>query len=416
MRTLFFLFVLLALDIYAFQAVRYLVQNWSATARTIMYGVYWAIPVLAIGTLLVVNYVDVSTWNPNFKIYWRTFLFIAYISKLPLVGTLLIDDFRRGFLWLVSQFSNEGNVDLSRSKFLSRTALVLGALPFASLLYGMIRNPYRYQVYRTSVKLPKLPKALAGLKIVQISDIHSGSFTFKEPIKQAIELINKEKPDLVFFTGDMVNNVATEMEPYVDIFDKIESKHGIYSVLGNHDYGDYVRWPDEAAKQENMDLLKQTHQKLGWDLLLNENRQLTVNGEQIAILGVENYSTHLRFPKYGDLKKACEGCGPAALKLLLSHDPSHWDGQVLEDHPDIDITFSGHTHGMQFGVEIPGWFSWSPIQYVYKQWAGLYQKGEQYLYVNRGLGFLGYPGRVGILPEIAVLELESGKSDDRSVG
>ncbi len=407
MRTLFFLTILLALDIYGFQAFRYLVQNWSVTARNIMYGVYWAIPVLAIGTLIVVNTVDVSDWNTNFKTYWRTFIFIAYISKLPLVSVLLIDDLRRGVLWVVNQFSGGGSIDLSRSKFLTRTAVVLGALPFTSLLYGMIRNPYRYKRYGETVALKKLPATLDGLKIIQISDIHSGSFTFKEPVKQAIDMINAEKPDLVFFTGDLVNNVATEMEPYVDIFDKIEAKYGVYSVLGNHDYGDYERWPSPEAKVENLERLKNTHKRLGWDLLLNEHRHIDINGERVAVIGVENYSMQLRFPKYGDLEKACENCGPAALKLLLSHDPSHWEGQVIKDQPDIDITFSGHTHGMQFGVEIPGWVRWSPIQYVYKQWAGLYQKGEQYLYVNRGLGFLGYPGRVGILPEIAVLELKS---------
>lgn len=413
MRILIFLFILLALDIYAFQAFRFLLQNWSASARNIMYVVYWTIPVLAIGTLIVTNYVDVSGWNSNFKTYWRTFIFIAYISKLPLVGILLVDDLRRLVLWISSQFSKGGAVDLSRSKFLTRAAIVAGALPFTSLLYGMVRNPYRYKLYREKVSLGRLPKALEGLKIIQISDIHSGSFTFKEPIQLAIDLINQEKPDLVFFTGDLVNNVATEMEPYVDLFDKIEAKYGVYSVLGNHDYGDYVRWKDDQAKTENMELLKATHKRLGWDLMLNEHRQVEINGEQVAILGVENYSMHLRFPKYGDLQKACEDCGPAALKLLLSHDPSHWEGQVTKDYRDIDITFSGHTHGMQFGVEIPGWFQWSPIQYVYKQWAGLYQNGEQYLYVNRGLGFLGYPGRVGILPEIAVIELEKG---DRSLG
>lgn len=416
MRTLFFLLILLALDIYAFQAFRYLVQNWSVTARNVMYGIYWAIPVLAIGTIVLVNTVDVSDWNTNFKVYWRTFIFIAYISKLPLISILLIDDLRRGVLWVVNQFSGDGTIDLSRSKFLTRSAVVLGALPFTSLLYGMVRNPYRYKRYRESVTLNKLPKALDGLKIIQISDIHSGSFTFKEPIKQAIELINAEKPDLVFFTGDLVNNVATEMQPYVDVFDKIEAKYGVYSVLGNHDYGDYERWPSPEAKVANMELLKDTHKRLGWDLLLNEHRQIDINGEKVAVIGVENYSMHLRFPKYGDLEKACENCKPAALKLLLSHDPSHWEGQVIPEQPDIDITFSGHTHGMQFGVEIPGWFSWSPIQYVYKQWAGLYQRGEQYLYVNRGLGFLGYPGRVGILPEVAVLELKSGKMADRSLG
>jgi predicted MPP superfamily phosphohydrolase len=202
-----------------------------------------------------------------------------------------------------------------------------------------------------------------------------------------------------------VNNRAEEMEPFLDVFDKIRAKHGVYSVLGNHDYGDYVPWSSPEEKAANLDTLKGMQAQMGWKLLLNEHQLLNIRGEQVAVIGVENYSTHMRFPKYGDLKRAVQGTEEARLKLLLSHDPSHWESQVITEHPDIDLTFSGHTHGMQCGVEIPGWFKWSPVQYVYKQWAGLYRQGRQHLYVNRGLGFLGYPGRVGILPEITVLEL-----------
>jgi predicted MPP superfamily phosphohydrolase len=270
----------------------------------------------------------------------------------------------------------------------------------------MVRNPYRYRLFREQVRIPGLPDALQGLKIVQISDIHSGSFLHKEPVRNAVDLINAQEPDLVFFTGDLVNNKAEEAQPFVDVFDKINARYGAYSVLGNHDYGDYVRWGTESEKVANMDLLKDTHRRIGWDLLLNEHRTLEVNGAKVAVIGVENYSTHPRFPKYGDLKQATEGLGAADLKLLLSHDPSHWEGEVTDDYQDIAITFSGHTHGMQFGVEIPGWIKWSPIKYVYKQWAGLYQSGRQFLYVNRGLGYLGYPGRVGILPEVTLIELQ----------
>jgi predicted MPP superfamily phosphohydrolase len=279
-------------------------------------------------------------------------------------------------------------------------------VPFVSLTYGLLRNPYRYKVFRENLALKNLPEALSGLRIIQISDIHSGSFTFKEPVREAVSLINQLKPDLVFFTGDLVNNKADEMDDFMDVFDKIESRLGVFSIFGNHDYGDYVQWPSEQHKQANLDKLKAIHRALGWTLLTNENRILEVNGANLAIIGVENYSTHLRFPKYGDLNKAKEGTKGADIKLLLSHDPSHWNGQILPDHKDIAVTFSGHTHGMQFGIEIPGFLKWSPIQYVYKQWAGLYQSGDQYLYVNRGLGFLGYPGRVGILPEITCIDLE----------
>ncbi|MCB0641956.1 MAG: metallophosphoesterase, partial [Phaeodactylibacter sp.] len=261
------------------------------------------------------------------------------------------------------------------------------------------------KVHRTNVAIRNLPAELSGLRIVQISDIHSGSFTFKEPVRHAIELINKEQADLVFFTGDLVNNTADETEPYLDVFDKIQSRFGVFSVLGNHDYGDSVRWGSAAEKAANLNRLKDIHKGLGWDLLVNEHRLIPIRGAQVAVIGVENYSAKARFPKCGDLSKAYAGCAGLPLQLLLSHDPSHWEEQVLKDYPEIQLTFSGHTHGMQFGVEIPGWIKWSPIQYMYKQWAGLYRQGEQFLYVNRGLGFLGYPGRVGILPEITVLEL-----------
>lgn len=346
-----------------------------------------------------------ESWGkiPNTVI--RTFLFIAYFSKFLILPFLVIDDFRRGFQYLMAQFNPRSSFDPARSRFLSQFGLALGSIPFFSLTYGMIRNPYRYQVIRQRIALPNLPEKLEGLRIVQISDIHSGSFLFKEPIRNAIQMINSHTPDLVFFTGDLVNNEAKEMDGFMDVFNGIQARYGVFSILGNHDYGDYVRWDSPEAKVANLERLKAIHGELGWQILINENRLLDIQGEQVAVIGVENYSAHLRFPKYGDLAKAHSGTDQAGLKLLLSHDPSHWENQVTTQYADIDITFSGHTHGFQFGVEIPGWFKWSPIQYVYKQWAGLYQAGNQYLYVNRGFGHLGYPGRVGILPEITVLEL-----------
>jgi predicted MPP superfamily phosphohydrolase len=275
------------------------------------------------------------------------------------------------------------------------------------LTYGILRNRHRYKVFNQSITLPNLPKSLDGLRIVQISDIHSGSFTLKEPVKGAIDLINQQNPDLVFFTGDLVNSVASEMDRFLDVFDKIRAKFGVFSVLGNHDYGDYVRWENVEMKKQNLQNLIVHHQKMGWDLLLNENRVLNINNEKVAVIGVENYSESRHFPKYGDLRKATDGIENTSLKLLLSHDPTHWSSQVITSYKDIDVTFSGHTHGMQFGIEIPGWLKWSPAKFIYKHWAGLYQEGKQFLYVNRGLGYLGYPGRVGILPEITVIELKS---------
>jgi predicted MPP superfamily phosphohydrolase len=288
---------------------------------------------------------------------------------------------------------------------LSKFAIFLGALPFVTMSYGIIRNRHRYNVIRETITLKNLPKALDGLRIVQFSDVHSGSFTDTEPVKKAIELINAQNPDLVFFTGDLVNTKADEMDDYLTVFDKIKAKIGIFSVTGNHDYGDYGRWDSSEEKIANFERLKGHHKTLGWDLLMNENRILEINGEKLAIIGVENYSGKPQFSKYGKLDKAYEGTQNVPVKLLLSHDPTHWEAQIL-NYKDIDITFSGHTHGTQFGIEIPG-LRWSPAQYIYKQWAGLYQEGQQYLYVNRGLGYLGYPGRVGILPEITVIELKA---------
>lgn len=408
MRILFFILLLLVFDFYAFQALRTLAQSWQPMFRNLAYVLYWLIPLIFIGWIGA----SVADWNDNWSkstvTLLRTFFFIIYASKLLVVGVLLIDDLRRLGMYLYQQFTGDADYRPGRSRFLTQLGLMLGAIPFFSLLYGMWRNPYRYQLFREQVHLPDLPEALDGLKIVQISDIHTGSFLLKEPIVNAIDLINAQEPDLVFFTGDLVNNKAEEAQPYVEIFDKIRARYGVFSVLGNHDYGDYVRWDKDEDKRVNMELLKDTHRRLGWQLLLNEHRTVTINGEEVAILGVENYSAHPRFPKYGDLAAAYRGTEQARLKLLLSHDPSHWEEQIVQEFKDIALTFSGHTHGMQFGVEIPGWFKWSPIKYVYTQWAGMYQREQQYLYVNRGLGYLGYPGRVGILPEVTLVELKRG--------
>ena len=406
MRVIVFILILLSLDIYAFQAFKVIAQDWSAFAKSLLYGLYWSIPVLAIALLVAVTYSDISIWNKNVLSVLRAIIFVAYFSKLLIGGILLIDDIRRLLVGFFESVNDQEGFSTSRSSFLSTLAVIIGSIPFISLTYGIIRNRYRYKVFKEKVAIPNLPPSLEGLRIVQISDVHSGSFGLKEPVKNAINLINEQQADLVFFTGDLVNNVASEMDNFKDVFDKIQAKYGVYSVLGNHDYGDYVRWESREAKQRNLEKLKNTHREMGWDLLMNENRILSINGEKVAVLGVENYSAHLRFPKYGDLNAAYQGTEKAALKLLLSHDPSHWKEQVTSLFKDIAITFSGHTHGMQFGIEIPGWLKWSPVQYVYKQWAGLYREGQQYLYVNRGLGFLGYPGRVGILPEITVVDLE----------
>jgi predicted MPP superfamily phosphohydrolase len=281
--------------------------------------------------------------------------------------------------------------------------MLFGGGLFGTLIYGF-GNKYRYQVTRVPVKSPSLPEAFRGLKIVQISDIHSGSFNDKKAVQKGVEKILKEEPDLILFTGDLVNNKADEMDEYRDLFAQLRAPLGVYSVLGNHDYGDYVKWDTEEQKIANLNALKKVHADMGWRLLMNEHVVLERDGAQIALLGVENWGAKASFPKYGQLDRAYAGAEKYPFKILMSHDPSHWDAQVRKEYSDIDLMLSGHTHGMQFGVEIPG-FRWSPVQYIYNQWAGLYDDGKQKLYVNRGYGFLGYPGRVGILPEITVLEL-----------
>lgn len=314
----------------------------------------------------------------------------------------------------------EQGVKISRSLFLSWGGMLVGGGLFGSLMYGF-SNKYRYRIHRMQMAFDNLPGGFKGMKIVQISDIHSGSFTNKHAVMRGVDMALNEKPDIILFTGDLVNDLADEMSNYMDVFNQLKAPMGVYSTLGNHDYGDYTSWPDrneEHRRKEkeagrhlltpmqlaNLEKLKNIQARLGWQLLMDEHVVLERNGDKIALIGVQNWSAKARFPKYGNLKKAYEGSESYPFKILMSHDPSHWDAEVRPLYSDIDLMLSGHTHGMQFGVEIPG-FRWSPVQYVYKEWAGLYEEGKQKLYVNRGYGFIGYPGRVGILPEITVIEL-----------
>ncbi len=405
MRFFILLVILLLIDWFSFQGVRYFLQNSDRQLRIFIYTLFWMVPLLSVAFAVASGNGLTENWPKALKVFLGTFIVILYLSKILMGLVILIDDFRRLIMWILSKFSEGSAYSAGRSKFMMQLGLGLGALPFISLTYGMIRNPYRYKVYKDDVPIADLTRDLQGLRIVHISDIHSGSFMHKEPVVRSVEMINALKPDIVFFTGDLVNSRADEMDDYIDVFDKIESKHGIFSIVGNHDYGDYHRWPNQDEKSANFEYLKEQHRKLGWNLLLNENAHVTIGDSSIGVIGVENYSASKRFHKYGDMAKSVDGLLPSDLKILLSHDPSHWTDQVIGEYSDIDLTLSGHTHGFQFGIEIPGFIKWSPAQYMYKQWAGLYQIGQQFLYVNRGLGFLGYPGRVGILPEITLLTL-----------
>ena len=343
----------------------------------------------------------------------RNFLFafvmINLFTKLVFCLFLLGDDVRRLAIWLNGLRSPEpvnGGEGISRSDFMVKTGMAVAAIPLVSYTYGMISGAYDYRVRKTSVNLPKLPMAFNGLRIVQISDIHAGSFYDKEAVNRGVDMILEQKPDLIFFTGDLVNDSADEMDEYKEIFGRLEAPLGVFSILGNHDYGDYTQWESDEAKAANLDLLKEVHAEMGWRLLLDEHVYLEKDGESICLIGVENWGKG--FHQQGDLAEAYKDC-EGDVKLLLSHDPTHWDEQVRKNFKDIDITFSGHTHGAQMGIETGG-FKWSPISLRYKKWAGLYQEENQYLYVNRGFGFIGYPGRIGILPEITLMELKADRT------
>ena len=408
---LFFAFVALA-EYYSFIVVRSALRSAPNLVRTSLLTLYIIIDILCWSGFFIMRSGIITL--PSFvKTVYIALAVGLLVSKAIILVIMLGDDARRAILWLIAKFKTPAAVattsasGISRSTFLSRMALVLGGGVIVGFLNG-ISNRYRYQVKRVAIQFPNLPKAFSGLKIVQISDIHSGSFDNLAAVNKGIQMALDLKPDIIFFTGDLVNDRSTEVGDYQQIFARLKAPMGVYSILGNHDYGDYVSWPSEEAKKENLNLLKQTHADMGWRLMMNEHIVLERGADQIALLGIENWGAKAHFPKYGSMKNAYEGLPEKNIpfKILLSHDPSHWTAQVRPEYPDVDLTLSGHTHGMQFGVEIP-WLKWSPAQYIYKQWAGLYQEGKQYLYVNRGFGFLGYQGRFGIMPEITLIELSS---------
>ncbi|MFD2248346.1 metallophosphoesterase [Pontibacter ruber] len=397
--------ILFLLDLYVFQAVLTVTRNLAPLAQKSIYFLYWTIFAITAGTFALASATR-GTPPSSFSTYLASTLFIIFASKLVVVLFLFVDDVVRLGKVALNSTSAVAEFDPSRNKFLNQMGLMVAAVPFTAFIYGMVKGAYDYRVKRVTLHFPNLPKAFDGFKMLQISDLHTGSFTSTEPLKQAVEMINKQEADLVFFTGDLVNNVATELTDHMDTLKEIRAKQGVFSVLGNHDYGDYVNWGSREEKHRNLQTLIDSHGRMGWQILLNEHRKIEKDGEHIAVLGVENWGNRRGFPKYGKLHQAYSGTENSPFKVLLSHDPSHWDGEINQHYKDVDLTLSGHTHGMQFGVNIPGW-KWSPVQYVYDQWAGLYKKGQQYLYVNTGLGFLGYPGRVGFLPEITVFELKA---------
>lgn len=407
-RLLIPLGLLLLLDLYFFQIVKTAGSDLASKWRTILFIGYWLISLL---TIAVVIFSNLRESSPNhIKYYLFSIMLVLFVPKLIGVIFLVGEDAFRFGKGLLGLFASTDETFLGdRRKFISQAGLIAAAIPFTTMLYGMVRTAFNLQVKRKTVFFDDLPKAFEGLTIAQISDLHSGSFSSSEFIAEAVDKILELKPDLIFFTGDLVNNEASEAEPHINEFKRLEARFGVHSILGNHDYGDYGPWASPKAKAENLSRLKDIHSESGWNLLLNDNHVLESDGEKLAIVGVENWGASRHFPKYGDLDKAVVGVEDVPFKILLSHDPSHWDAKIKEHPQKFQLTLSGHTHGAQFGIEVPG-FKWSPVQYLYKQWAGLYEDMGQNIYVNRGLGFIGYMGRIGIQPEITLLELKSTKN------
>jgi predicted MPP superfamily phosphohydrolase len=392
-------------DFIFYKALKDIIKGLQPAAQRWISVAYWAIPVLLIFGYIYLYYIAPDTTPSRYKRFFGVTVMMIYTSKM-IGGLIFLVGNALNILKNTSQriFKPESTEPvISRSEFISKTAVALGVTQFGILSYGILSGAYDYRIRRVNLALKGLPKQFEGMTIAQLSDIHSGSFYNKKAVNGGIDMLLAEKPDMVFFTGDLVNDKAVELQEYFDTFKRVKADYGVYSTLGNHDYGDYAKWSSPQEKVQNLKNLMEGHRLMGWDLLMDENRAITLGGEKLGIVGIQNWGAG--FVQKGDLKKALIGTEEYANKLLLSHDPSHWRAQVL-GQTDIDVAFAGHTHGMQFGIEIPG-FKWSPAQYRYKEWAGLYKENEQQLYVNRGYGFLGYPGRVGILPEISLFTLQS---------
>ncbi len=406
-RFLIVLGVLLCIDWYFYQSVSTVMKNSSDNKKNIAAYIYWGFSIFSALLILSAVFFNYTSFPKFVRVYCWAIVLVILLVKIVGCLFILTDDlirlFRWGFSYIPAADGVEKSHSISRLKFVNQIGLLVAALPFTALIYGMIKGGFDIRVKKTRLVLPNLPDAFNGLRIVQISDIHCGSFTSTAHFENAAKMIEMQKPDILFFTGDLVNDLASETDDFIETFSKMKAPMGTYSSLGNHDYADYITWDSKEAKAKNLEDLKAVHAKVGWRLLLNENVALERGGEKIALIGIENWGAR-GFTKYGNLKKAYEGAENYPVKILLSHDPSHWEAQVLKEYPNIDLTFAGHTHGMQFGVDLPH-FKWSPVKYFYKQWSGLYEQAGQYLYVNTGLGFIGYPGRVGMLPEITVVEL-----------
>ncbi|MGB6046846.1 MAG: metallophosphoesterase [Flavobacteriales bacterium] len=407
LRLILFLFVLLLIDLYAWRGISTALSGMAFGFRRVLRILYWTV---SIGVLVMIVY-GASQMNELHASQNRAFMYtvigIFFLLLLPKVIIVLfhgledlVELLRRG--WDKLAPGTTASADPGRIRFISQVGLALAAIPFTGVLYGLTRGWRYFKLAHVPVKVRNLPKAFDGFRVVQISDMHLGSFgNSTDVVQHGIDLINAQKPDLILFTGDLVNNFADEVEPWLDTIAGLQATNGKYSILGNHDYGDYSRWESEAAKRANLERLMEHHRTMGFRLLRDEHVPIEKDGESFSLIGVQNWGT--RFQQYGDLAKAVAGTDPGKFRLLMSHDPTHWDAQVRAT--GIDLMLAGHTHGAQFGITVNG-HTYSPAQWIYEQWAGLYEKDGLQLYVNRGFGFIGFPGRVGMPPEITVLTLE----------
>ncbi|MFZ1748836.1 MAG: metallophosphoesterase [Saprospiraceae bacterium] len=419
-RLIFLLFlalIFIGLDIYTYHGM-HSIMGYGRFSRAFKY-VYWGISIFTYVSIFQIFFYFLSTQGQHRTEYFNFisgFIFTVLVTKLVFSALMIFQDGGRlivgSMRYLKYSFLAPDTTQTvfipERREFLTTFSSIAAGIPFFGMLYGITKGKYQYTVQKVVLTFKDLPNAFDGFKIVQISDIHAGSFDNKEKVRLGIEKINALNPDLVCFTGDLVNAEKDEIDPYIDIFSEIKSSYGKFAILGNHDYyGSYDR-NNPAAEQSYFEDFFSKFKKMGFDLLNNENRTIVKSGQYISLLGVENWGAGHWFPKRGDLDKATSGLSEDGFKILMSHDPTHWDEKVIHHDRHVHLTLSGHTHGFQFGFQLPG-FQWSPAQYRYPKWLGLYGDNDRFLYVNRGFGFLGFPGRVGMWPEITLIELRSGQ-------
>jgi len=369
--------------------------------RQAIHWAYWVFDFLLILFILFLLFVNPKFLPAKYIFVLVSFVLLSIIPKLLIVPFLLLEDISRLGDYALHYKSYDSYP--ARRKFIGQLLLGVSAVPFLAIIYGMSKGKYNYKIHHHTLHFNDLPDAFDNFTITQLSDIHCGSFTDHEAVKRGIELANSQKSDLIVFTGDLVNNESIELDEWQSLFAKLSAPFGIYSILGNHDYGDYAEWPSPAAKEANLNRLKQMQKEMGWTLLIDEHAKLERSGQSLNLVGVQNWGKN--FARYGNLNKAMSTVDANSFTVLLSHDPTHWEAEALQHPKPIHLTLAGHTHGMQFGIEIPG-FRWSAVKYIYNQWAGLYNKGNKYINVNRGFGFIGFSGRVGIWPEISVITLK----------